>query len=127
MEEQELEILEAALDADPNIQAAVAEHNAACENDDEATCVVCNTKKALAHLMYVEHALEHSQQCADSDCEEVSELDIAQSMIDDLETALYIISACQSGIKLLADISQAAAFLIHANELDEDDDEDDDV
>lgn len=126
MEEQELQQFEAALAEDPNIQAAVAEHNAACENDDEASCVVCNTKKALSQLMFVSQALEHTAHCDDEECIELSELDVAQTMIDDLETALYVISACQSGIQLLAGLSQAAAFLIHANETENYDDEDED-
>lgn len=131
MEEQELQQFEAALAEDPNIQAAVAEHNAACENDDEANCIVCNTKKALSQLMYVSQALEHSKQCDDEDCGELTELEVADSMINDLETALYVISACQTGIQLLSGVSQAAAFIIHANEgaddyFDDEDEDDDD-
>ena len=124
------EELTAALAADPAINAAVADHNAACEEDDEALCVVCNAKKALGALMYVSHALEHSAahsaegQCTDSDCEETTELDLAMAMVFDLESALTIISACQTGIKLLADISNAAAFIIHEEELGEDEDDD---
>lgn len=120
------EELTAALAADPAINAAVADHNAACEEDDEALCVVCNTKKALGALMYVSQALEHSAagRCTDKDCEETTELDLAMAMVFDMESALTIISACQTGIKLLADISNAAAFIIHEEELGEDEDDD---
>ncbi len=127
-EDQELEQLEASLASDPNIAAALQEHNDACADDDDSdTCVICNTKKALAHLMFVDQALEHSNECDDPECEELTELDVADGMIDSLESALRIISVCSSGIELLAKISRAAAFVIHMEELENDDDEDSDL
>lgn len=123
----DLRHLEEALQADPNIAEALAEHNAACEVDEE-DCVICNIKKSLAQLMFIDRALDHTEECEDSECpcEEVTSLDLAYSMIDSLESALFIVSACQTGIQLLAKIAQSAAFIIHHEEFDHEEDEDDD-
>lgn len=126
MEELNLEHLEAELNEDPNIQAALTEHNAACE-DDEDHCVVCQTKKALSSLMWVRQAI-NDDVCDCESCQEtgqsVSELDIAYTLATDLETALFVVSACQQAIQTLSEIAQATAFVIAENELHSDHDHD---
>lgn len=116
-ENTEFEAIAESLKEDPEFAAALRDHNEACE-EDEATCVVCQFKKAIGALSYVRHALDHHQ-CGDEECEDVSEFDIAYAMINDLESALAVISVCQQSIQMLAEISNVAAFIISENELGE--------
>lgn len=120
------EELAADLREDPAIKEAAQLHEEACSAEEEDHCVVCNVRKALRSLMYVKNALDGNV----CDCEEcksenggVSELDIATSLVDDLESGLTIISVCQQAIQLLGEITNATAFLIAQNELGEDDGE----
>lgn len=122
----ELEQLGQELASDPSIKAALTEHERACQDEDEANCVVCRTNDALASLAFVIHSL-NNQNC---DCEscaiaDVDELDIAQAIVSDLPSALQLISLCQNGIKLLSEIANATTFVIAHNELEDDEDDED--
>jgi hypothetical protein len=122
----ELEQLGAELAADPNIQAALSDHEAACSVEDEDNCVVCQVNRALSSLVFVAHSLAN-QTCDCETCEErdIDELDIAETIVDDLPSALQLILACNAGIKLLSEISRAATFIIAHNELEDHEHEDD--
>ena len=118
----ELEQLGQELANDPQIQAALSEHEAACQEEDEDNCVVCQTSRALTSLTFVHHSLAN-QVCDCETCQErdIDELDIAESLVDDLPSALQLIVACNAGIKLLSEISRAAAYIIAHNELEDHD------
>lgn len=118
--EIDFEQLAAELSADPAIREALSDHEAACESEDEDTCIVCQTNRALSSLTFVLHALDHH---AD---ENIDEMTIAESIVDDLPSALQLISVCQNSIKLLSEIANAATFIIAHNELEIEDDEDED-
>lgn len=127
MTENELNELGEILKSDPNIQEALSEHEKACQDNEEDNCVVCQTRKALSHLMFVKQSIDENtcdcEQCAE---DPVSELDIAYSLVDNLEGGLQLISVCQQAISFLSDLTNAAAFIIAQNELhDHDHDHDD--
>lgn len=116
----ELEQLGKELANDPQIQAALSEHEAACVEEDEDNCIICQTNRALSSLTFVTHALAN-QNCDCETCVErdIDELDIAESIVDDLPSALQLIVVCNAGIKLLSEISRAAAYIIAHNELED--------
>lgn len=119
------EELAAALQEDPDIKAAVSDHEAACAADEEDHCVICQARIAIRALMFIKNAINDNT-CDCETCEEegVSELDIATALVDNLEGGLSLISVCQQGIQLLTDITQATAFIIAQNELDDEHDHD---
>lgn len=126
MDELDLSQLGEELAADPSIQAALSDHEKACQDEDEDGCVVCQTNRALSALVFVSHSLSN-QTCDCETCEErdTDELDIAEAIVADLPSALQLIAACQAGIKLLSEITRAATFIIAHNELEEHDHGDD--
>jgi len=115
---EDLNHLEELLASDPDIQAALADHEAACQNDDEDNCVACNMRSALRSLMYIKSVFDNSE---DSE-EPISELDIAGAFANDLASTLQFISVCQQAIQVLADCSNAGLFIISQEELGSEDD-----
>lgn len=130
MSDEIFEELAAVLKDDPNIAQALQDHEKACQTNEEDTCVSCNVRKGMRALLYVQSVIDDSEPCDCGACEgdPVTELDIAASLIDSMADGLKFIGGIQSVIKLLAELSQAASFIIYQNEIgdhDHDEDEED--